>query len=174
MILIGLLVGIPVLALIACHVAGHFLPGEHSAEVMEVIGVDIDAVWTRVRSLQEYASWRRGIKRIEIVAGSAGNERFLEIGKHGRILYQVEECEPPSAPPALGHGRVVHRIVDDTLPFVGRWIFEFSPTDSGTRIKLREEGFIKSPIFRTLGRLFFDPTTSMRRYVQDLRSALTG
>jgi Polyketide cyclase / dehydrase and lipid transport len=168
------LVGVPCAALIVAHIAGRYLPAEHVATVSAEVAAPLPQVWQRVRAVAAYPSWRKDVKRVEVVAATPGAERFREHSKHNEILYQVEDCAPPDDDGTTARARVVHRIADDSLPFGGRWVLELEGRGAATRVSIREEGVVKSPIFRALGKLFFDPTATMRRYLADLRASLGG
>jgi hypothetical protein len=43
---------------------------------------------------------------------------------------------------------------------------------NGTALSITEEGFIKNPLFRVLGKLFFSPTATLEQYLRDLAKAL--
>ena len=64
------------------------------------------------------------------------------------------------------------RVVDDDQPFGGVWTWQLEPGDVGTRVTITEAGFIKSPIFRTMGWLFFSPTDTINDYLTALARAL--
>ena len=64
------------------------------------------------------------------------------------------------------------RIVDDEQPFGGTWTWEIEPAASGSRLTITENGFVKSPIFRVMGAVFFSPTATMDAYLRALAKTL--
>jgi hypothetical protein len=82
----------------------------------------------------------------------------------GEVPVVVDEAERPR--------RLVTRISDDTLPFGGRWVYELAADDAagttGTRLTIREEGFVKNPIFRALSRTVYSLSSTLEKYHRDL------
>jgi hypothetical protein len=61
----------------------------------------------------------------------------------------------------------------EDLPFGGSWVYELEPTgDGGTVVTLTENGIVRDPFFRVASRFFFDPTSTMKIYLDDLGGAL--
>jgi hypothetical protein len=99
-----------------------------------------------------------------------GKVRFTESSSQGDIPFEVMSQDPPR--------RQVVRVVDDDQPFGGTWTWELSyvvPTTPGTgktKLTITEAGFVKSPIFRTMGAIFFSPTDTMDGYLAALTKEL--
>jgi hypothetical protein len=64
----------------------------------------------------------------------------------------------------------VTRIIDDKLPFGGRWYFELEPSGSGTRLTITEAGFVKVPMFRIFTTLA--PNGTKTKFFRELGAQL--
>ncbi|HEY8375856.1 MAG TPA: hypothetical protein VIK91_05165, partial [Nannocystis sp.] len=62
---------------------------------------------------------------------------------------------------------------DIHLPYSGRWVFQFAPTESGgTRLTLTEVGDVTNPVLRLFGTAVgFEG--SIKEYLADLRAHLS-
>lgn len=154
------ILGIPaLLALI-----GAFVPRHHLARVSITLQSAPETVWTLVSDFAGTPRWRPDVKRVELEPGSAGPLRFIEHSRNGKVPFEVVSQEPP-------HRQVV-RVVDDDQPFGGTWTWDLTPEGSGTRLTLTEAGFVKNPIFRAVGLVFFSPSATMEGYLRGLARAL--
>ena len=59
---------------------------------------------------------------------------------------------------------LVREIVGDDLPFGGTWTYDLAEDAGATRVTLREDGFVKPPLFRAIARLFMKPDATMRDF----------
>jgi hypothetical protein len=139
---------------------GMVLPRAHLAARRVTLARPPADVWRAIADLDAQPAWRRGLRRIERLDG----ERFREHTSHGAITYAIEEARAPE--------RRVTRIVDDNLPFGGRWIYELAPDGGGTRLTITEDGFIKNPIFRVLSKTVFSTTSTIEAFLRDLGTHL--
>jgi hypothetical protein len=64
----------------------------------------------------------------------------------------------------------VSRIIDDKLPFGGRWYYELEPLDAGTRVTITEAGFVKLPMFRIFTTLA--PNATKTKFLRELGAKL--
>lgn len=64
----------------------------------------------------------------------------------------------------------VSRIIDDKLPFGGRWYYELEPSDAGTRLTITEAGFVKLPMFRIFTTLA--PNATKTKFLRELATKL--
>lgn len=69
----------------------------------------------------------------------------------------------------------ITRIVDDKLPFGGRWYYELEPLDdepgAGTRLTITEAGFVKLPMFRIFTTLA--PNATKTKFLRELGARLS-
>jgi polyketide cyclase/dehydrase/lipid transport protein len=141
-------------------VIGSFLPRDHVATRSATLPKPPEVVWAALSDLDAHPRWRRGLKRIERLSPTT----FREHSSQGAITFEIVEDHAPA--------RRVTRIADDKLPFGGRWIFELAPQDSGTKLTITEDGFIKNPIFRFMSATIFSTTATLERFLADLSAHL--
>ena len=58
-----------------------------------------------------------------------------------------------------------------TQPFGGRWLITLARAGDKTRVTIREEGFVKPPIFRVLSKYVFGHEATLTAYLKDLETA---
>ena len=160
LVLAGILVGVPLLA----YVAGVFIPRDHIAAMTLDLAAPPERVWALISDFEGTPKWRSDITGVRMTPQPDGKIRFTEASSMGEIPFEVVSQAPPS--------RQVIRVVDDDQPFGGIWTWELERTPSGTRVTITEAGFVKSPIFRTMGLLFFSPTETIDSYLRALSAAL--
>ncbi|MFN0181283.1 MAG: SRPBCC family protein [Gemmatimonadales bacterium] len=159
-ILIGVVIGLPA----AASLVGMFLPRDHVARMTISLKSPPERVWALVSDLGGTARWRSEIVKVDVVEGSGKTVRFAETTKQGQVTFEVESQVAPR--------RQVTRIVDEGEPFGGTWTWELAPEGGGTRLTLVEAGFIKSPLFRVMAKLFFEPSETIDAYLRALAKAL--
>ena len=73
----------------------------------------------------------------------------------------VENAEPPR--------RMATRIVDENLPFGGRWEYEIAPDGAdASRVTITERGWVSNPIFRFVSRFVMGHTSTLNAYLRAL------
>lgn len=120
----------------------------HSAETHgDALGAirDDEAVWAVITDFEGQVSWRPRLHKVERLPDRDGRPVSREIDSWGNILpIEVVQFEPPR--------RMVGRIADDSLPFGGTWTYEVTPHDGGSRVRITEDGEIRSAMFRYVAR----------------------
>ena len=156
----GLLIGIPLVAALV----GSLLPRDHVARMRLELRATPSEVWQLISDFRGTAEWRPDVRAVDPLPASDGRIRFLETTRQGQTPFEVVTQEP-------GLKQVV-RVVDEGLPFGGTWTWELVPAGRGTRLTLTEAGFIRNPIFRLMGRLFFKPSATIQSYLRALARRL--
>ena len=146
-------------------VVGYTLRPDHlAARTADVPGAPA-AVYALIRDLERLPTWRKDLKRIELLPPVDGKRSFREHGRQGAITFVVDEDQPPAGDRP---GRMVTRIADDKLPFGGRWIIEVAPAGGGSRVTVTEDGFVKNLVFRFLSRTVFSLTSTLEHWLRAL------
>jgi uncharacterized protein YndB with AHSA1/START domain len=154
-----------VLLVAAAYVAGLFIPRDHVAALQIDLKAPPERVWSVISDIGKTPEWRTGVSRVEMQPQPDGKIRFTESSSQGDIQFEVLRQDAPV--------RQVVRVVDDEQPFGGIWTWDLgSRGDAGTRLTITEAGFIKSPLFRTMGIFFFSPTETIDTYLRDLARRL--
>ncbi|ALJ28277.1 MAG: hypothetical protein DI562_03505 [Stenotrophomonas acidaminiphila] len=165
--LTGGLIGVLLLTGLAVYLVGRSLPAEHIAEGGREIGATVDMVAQRVWGVETQPQWRRRIARVEVSEREPGRVRYTEYVGRDAITFELVEQE--------GGRRFESRIVSTDLPFGGRWLIALDPIgEQRTRVSIREEGVVHSPMFRALGRYVFGHTATMEAYLNDLARSFEG
>ena len=160
-ILLVILVGLPLIA----YGVGLFIPRDHAVSMaIDFEKASVEQVWKLVTDFGNTPSWRSDVTKIDMHGETDGKLRFTEHSSMGEITFEVIEQQP---------GKQVVRIADDDEPFGGTWTWVVSPRpNGGTSVRITEVGFVKNPIFRAIGAVFFSPTDTMEGYLRALAAKL--
>ncbi|MBS0198632.1 MAG: SRPBCC family protein [Planctomycetes bacterium] len=143
-------------------VVGRMMPREHTATASILVSKPAAAVWKLITDFDGQPAWRKDVKRIERLADRDGHRVHKEVGSGGDLTLEVEAMDPPR--------RMVTRIADDSLPFGGSWTYELIDEGGKTRLRITEQGVVKSAAFRYVGRILGQDMT-IRNY---LKAAAAG
>ena len=162
LVIVGGLVALVVIVL----VVGALLPRDHVAGSSVVLRQPADSVWRAVRDVAGVTSWWPDVVSSQRVADSAGREIWEQKLKNGfamRLI--VTEDVPPR--------RLVMTIdASADAPFGGRWTYELSPADGGTRLAVTEAGYVNNPLFRVMSRFVFGYHATQDGYLKALGKKL--
>lgn len=139
---------------------GWSLPVKHRATRSITVPAKPEEVFQLITDVERFPSWRPSVKSVERHASESGRDRFRETSGDGTITYVVDE--------SVQSRRLVTRIDDKSLPFGGRWIYELTPSGTGTQLRITEEGEVYNPIFRALSRYVFGHSATIERYLEDV------
>lgn len=103
------------------------------------------------------SDWR-GIK-YELLSESPLKWRETD-GSGDAITYERIETTAPR--------RIVNRIADPKLPFGGSWTYEVAPIESGSELKITENGEVYNPLFRFVSRFVMGHTATIEKYERDV------
>jgi uncharacterized protein YndB with AHSA1/START domain len=154
LVVVGGLVAVVLLVV----VIGAMLPRDHVASTSAVVAAPPQAVWNVVSDPASAASWR-DVQRVEMLS-TGGATRWREFSKHGAITMEQMEALAPS--------RFVTRIADTDLGFGGTWTIALAPEGTGTRVTIREDGFVSNPLFRFMSRFVFGHYGTQEAYLRAL------
>ena len=144
---------------------GLFLPVGHTVTVAREVAATPDEVWGVITGVEEFSAWRPGVARAERLEPIGGWPAWREEGPDGTLTFAVAAVEP---------GRMlVTEIVDEGLPFGGRWTYTLEPTPTGTQVTITEDGFVYNPIYRIVSRFWVGYETTADTYLEAL-AARTG
>lgn len=139
---------------------GSFLPLTHVAQLSGVVpGKTPAEIAARIRQVSDYPGWRRAFQ-VEDVTESPQGTRYVEVQRRRRVPYLLTEPARDST--------FVSTILDDQLPYGGRWTLSLTAAPGSTRVGVREDGEIRSPVFRCPARFVFGHTASVRAFLVDL------
>ena len=162
--LLWFVVGLLVVALVAPFAIGSAMPRDHVATMSIQLKTQPGRIWAVVSDFTGAAAWRKELKAVRAEPPAGGAARFTESSSFGDVTFEVVAQEPPT--------RQVVRIVDEDQPFGGTWTWQLVPEGEGTRVTITEAGFVKNPMFRFMGSLFWSPTDTIRDYLKGLAAHL--
>ncbi len=156
-----LLVAGPFVALVALVlIVGAFLPSKHVASREIVLRKAASEVYAVIRDFAAAPSWRTDLKALEMLDPVEGRVRFREESSNGTVTYEIVE--------ELANEKLVTRIVDRDLGYFGSWTYELLPAESGTRVRITEDGEVPNVLFRFMSRFVFGHTATMDTYLKAL------
>lgn len=152
-----------ILLFIACLLvlSGYLLPATRQGTSTRMFEAPPAVVRSIVLDIASQPRWRSGIAAVEPAPGGA----WTEIKSDGeRIrLRVIEEREQ-----AIVFG------FESTRAYTGRWNAQITPSSAGgTALTVTEEATTPSPLGRILSRLFFDPDSFSRTYLDELAAEAT-
>jgi uncharacterized protein YndB with AHSA1/START domain len=154
-----------VLALILVVVlVGLFLPVRHTAVVARDVRGTPEEVWTVITDVERFSEWRPDVELAERLEPIGGWPAWREEGPSGTLTFAVAAVEP--------RRRLVTEIVDEGLPFGGRWTYLLEPTAAGTRLTITEDGFIYNPVYRFVSRFFLGYESTAQAYLDALEARM--
>jgi len=159
-----LLILIAIAALVV-FVVGYRLPVQHTASGEREFAASPGRAFGEIANPSEYSRWRSGVQRVEMLPpDSTGRRRFREISLSDEITYEIEQQIPDRL--------FVTRIADENLPYGGTWTFELEPTQTGTLVRITEDGEVRNPIFRFVSKYVIGQTRGINKYLDDLDDRL--
>lgn len=147
-----------VVVLVAITVIGAMLPREHRSTGTAEFRRDPRTVWTVITDFPALAAWMPGVTQVRPAAPSGGRPRWALTTEEGTMTIEVVELTPPR--------RLVTRI--DGSAFGGTWTYDLSPTATGTRLTVVEDGWISNPLYRFFARYVFGLSTTIDRSLRAL------
>jgi hypothetical protein len=154
---IGIVVGVLLGVLALAAIVGATLPKGHVARRAAHIAKMPDELWATMIDFGAATSWRSDVSNVEMLPLRDGHTVFRETTRQGPVTFEVVEQIAPR--------RLLVKVADRDAPFSGTWTYLLEPEAAGTRVTITERGEVPNPIFRLLSKLFFDPHTSMERYL---------
>jgi uncharacterized protein YndB with AHSA1/START domain len=152
------LIGIAVLA-------GSRLPRSHRASREQPIPASPEAIWSAITDVEAFPAWRKDVKRVQRLPDVDGLPVWIEEGRSGKITFAVQRLERPRL--------LVARIADRDLPFGGTWTYTVTPDNSGSLVRITEDGEIYNPLFRFMARFVFGYEGTIASYLSDLDKRFT-
>ena len=154
-----IVVGVVALLVALIAVVGSLLPKAHVARRSVVLRQSPESVWSVITDFKAQPSWRKDVKKVELVGEGADGQVWREEGENS-LSFRTTEAHAPA--------RLVRTIADTDLAFGGRWVYELTAQDGGTRVTVTEEGEVYNPIFRFIGHFFLNQAATIESYLTAL------
>ncbi len=147
-------------------VVGLLLPADHRAQRSARLRRPPRAVWDVISDVDNFASWRTDLERVERLPDVGGQKRWREHSRSGAVTYAMVLSQPTS--------RMATKIADPKLPFGGTWTYVLEATPDGCTLTIVEDGEIKNPLFRFMARFIIGHTATLDAYFAALEKKLGG
>jgi hypothetical protein len=151
------------------YLRGVLLPSTHMAQLQRHIDVPLAQVAARIADLRSQPNWRRTVNTIEIMESTDGGVRYREVGSHGAIRFKFQ-----TGIASADSQQFLSTIDDPELVFDGQWRIQLTASENGTEVSIREDGTVRSPIFRFVAHDFLGYERTMRQYLDDLQRTFQG
>jgi hypothetical protein len=141
---------------IAVMILGALLPATREGTASATIEAPAALVRSTVLDVESQPAWRARVKAVERQSDTA----WTEIAADGeRISFRLTDAG----------GETLALEFESNRGYVGRWEARLETLASGaTRIAVREQATVASPVGRLLSRLFFSPGAFAAAYLEDL------
>jgi len=139
--------GIFLLLILAMLILGWLQPVKHSVKRSAHLRAKPEAVFAVIDDVDGTAAWSSAVLKTERLPDREGRPTArvtLKWGHMQMIMTQLERTPP---------NRLVVQMTKEGGPVMGTWTYELSPADEGCRIEITEEGELKNPFYRAIGRL---------------------
>jgi uncharacterized protein YndB with AHSA1/START domain len=161
---IGLIIGALAAIVLLVVIVGALLPKGHVAARRARFSAPPEQVFAIISDVGSTATWRKEIRRVELLPADAGQTMFREHSGRDAITYRVEALDPPR--------RMRVRIADAALPFGGTWTYEVAPHGSGSEVTITEHGEVYNPVFRFMSRFVLSQHATIDTYLRALGARL--
>ena len=158
--IVGGLAGLVLLVVLV----GLFLPVRHTATVEREVRGTPEEVWRVITDVEGFSGWRPDVDRAERLEPIGGWPAWREEGPNGPLTFAIAAVEP--------RRRLVTEIVDEGLPFGGRWTYLLEPSQTGTRLTITEDGYIYNPVYRFVSRFFMGYEGTAQTYLDALETRM--
>ena len=158
---IAIAVGVVVALIVLIVMIGSILPRDHVATMSARISAPPATVWATITQPDSFTMWRSDLTRVEMLPAAPSGASWREHSRNGAMTMVVESAESPK--------RMVTRIVDQNLPFGGRWEYDIEPDGpDASRVTITERGWVSNPIFRFVSRFVMGHTATIDAYLRAL------
>lgn len=159
--MVWILAGIAIVGALVV-IVGYSLPKAHTATRAASVALPPDAVYALMIDVDNYPSWRPGVKTLTRQPDRDGRPAWTEAVSGMTIPLRFEKMERPSL--------LVSRIADPALPFGGTWTYRITPAASGSDVTITEDGEVHNPFFRFMSRFVFGHTATLDEFVRNLEA----
>ena len=153
------IIGVLVLVVAVVALIGSQLPQSHTASRSILLRQPRQSVYAVIRDFKSAPAWRNEVKSVEITETPGQPTRFVEHGSDD-VNYELTEDVP--------NQRLVTRILNTDLGYSGKWTYELTDENGGTRVKITEDGEVSNVIFRFMSRYVLGHTSTMDSYLTAL------
>ena len=127
-------------------ITGLLLPERYLGQLNVVFPKPPDDVWTALADFEKHPMTGKMMKSVEKLPDENGLKTWIEDMGHGeKITVKTILCEQPT--------RIVREMSAVSMPMTSRWEYALDPVDTGCRVSLSGETYIRRgnwmvPVFR--------------------------
>jgi ribosome-associated toxin RatA of RatAB toxin-antitoxin module len=165
------IIGIVVLVVLGVYADGATMPIDHSVSVTGTVAAPPEKVFALITNIAAGPTWRPEVKSVEILPQDNTRDAWVEdLGSGMKMKFLATTTV---APDPSGHALRVVKLDDPS--YGGTWTYDLSPgpDPNTTTLKITEDGFIKSPIYRFMMAHVFGPTKNLNDYMTHIQAAAT-
>lgn len=168
-IILGILVGLPLLVALSMFVFGLFLPERYEAAVTLVIDRKPDEVWAALADYQKNPMTGRMRKRTQPLDDVNGLPSWLEDMGVTQVVVVTESADPP---------RSLKRVMKDRkVPMTVEWATTIEEVPEGSRVTASTATVIRRgtwhvPFFRVMMKITGGGKATLRQFWKDLAKNL--
>jgi len=140
---------------IALTLWGRRLPSAHTTTREVVVPAARERVFALLVDVRAIPRWRKTIRRVELLA-TEPRIRYREHGAQGALDLEMLEVTPLSK-------IVIHSTPTRRMAFEGTWTYTLENEGEVTRVRLREEGKVPSPVARVFAAYVLGHATHVER-----------
>jgi hypothetical protein len=122
---------------------GRGLPREHVATSSITLVAPTDTVFKVVRNVGAQKEWWPSLRSVERITGTSKESWRQDMGPSGTIEIEIDNV-------VSGRSMEANILNAEEQGWGGTWYYEVRPSASGTEVVITEEGWIDSPVFRTI------------------------
>ena len=164
---LGLVAGLICLTVAGLYLLGRTQPANHTAAISFLLPRPRARVWAALTDYVNLPAWWPAVKAVRFETRPGGEIVTWNRDAHGReVGFRTREENAPT--------HLVREIVGDDLPFGGTWTYDLEEVAGGTKVNLREDGFVSSPLFRGIARVFLAPDATMRDFERHFTAYVTA
>jgi len=125
---------------------GRGLPREHVATSSITLVAPTDTVFAVVRNIGAQKDWWPSLRSVERITGTRKESWRQDMGPAGTIEIEIDNV-------VVGRSMEANILNAEEQGWGGTWYYEVRPSASGTEVVITEEGWVDSPVFRTVMKL---------------------
>jgi uncharacterized protein YndB with AHSA1/START domain len=147
-----------VLLVLIVVITGALLPKHHVSTRSAHFNASPDRLFALIAGPQ---NWRPEVAKCEDITDGSGRHLQRETNRRNEAMtYELLASDPPHS--------IERRIATPNLPYSGSWTFTLTPADTGTVVRITEDGEVYNPVFRFTSRFILGETATIDAYLRAL------
>lgn len=140
---------------------GYSLPVEHTITMQRHYDKTPAEIWEIIANYRKYSHWRENVYEVTEMPSKGKYSAWKEVDADGHsVPYEI-----------IGYSsgtQMIIEITDSNLPYGAIWTFDLVPDDTGTTVKITENGKIDNLFLRVIAHFVNGYTGSMYSWLNSL------